>query len=339
MGGHRGVDFLDVDAGRGRGNPASLFARYSNKSGKMSTPHDHHFIPAFYLGKWCADPTDDSSKLVEYSIPYRDKLIAKPVGRRARGFERDLYAFPELPPDQAQAIEQRFFDYADRVASAALQKLLAGDNRWTSEMRSAWSRFVIGVHLRHPDAISELRAAARAAWSSNGEEFQREYELIREPDDPPTFDERIAKIDPLVPIKLKANVIIKAIDNPNVCGHVNKMIWGIIDVSAATHRLLTSDRPVILSKLKDLSGSIMMPISPTKLFVAVNDGQWLHRLRAVRPRDIVARANRQTVERARRFVWAEDSSQTSFIEKHMSKKLEPLPRFPNLGRYPASVAA
>jgi hypothetical protein len=118
-----------------------------------------------------------------------------------------------LPPDQAQFIEQSFFDYADRVASDALQMLLSGDNRWTSETRSAWSRFVIGVHLRHPDAIPELRAAARSVWSSNGEEFQRRYELDRGPDDPPTFDERISKIDPLIPIKTEVNAIIKMIDN------------------------------------------------------------------------------------------------------------------------------
>jgi hypothetical protein len=304
----------------------------------MSIPHDHHFIPAFYLGQWCEDPTDDASKLVEYSIPYGNNLIAKRVGRRATGYQRDLYAFPELPLHQTQFIEQKFFDYADRVAADALQMLLTGNNRWTSETRSAWSRFVIGIHLRHPDAIPELRAAARAIWESNGEQFQRQYELIREPDDPPTFDERITKIDPLVPVKVEVNAIIKLIDNEKVCGHVNNMTWDVIDVSAASYYLLTSDRPVVLSKLKDPAGSVMMPISPTKLFIAVNDRQWLQRVREMRPRDIVGRANQQTIQRARRYVWARDAAQEGFIAKHMGKKLEPLPFFPNLGKYPAVVS-
>jgi hypothetical protein len=299
----------------------------------MSTPHHHHFIPAFYLGQWCTDPASDASKLIEYSIPYPGKLAAKQVGRRATGFERDLYAFPELPPDQAQFIEQKFFDYADRVAADALQMLLSGDNQWTSETRSAWSRFVIGVHLRHPDAIPELRAAARSIWISNGERFQREYELIRQPDDPPMFDERIAKIDPLVSIKVEVNAIIKMIDNEKINGHINNMTWDVLDVTAAPHRLLTSDRPVIISKLKNSAGSIVMPISPTKLFLAVNDGRWVGRVRSEKSRDVVGRFNRQTIERARRFVWAYDNSQETFIRKHMGKKLEPLPLFPNLGRY------
>lgn len=159
----------------------------------MSAPHDHHFIPAFYLRQWC-DPTKND-KLIEYSIPH-GKLISKPVGPRATGFERDLYAFPELPPDQAQYIEQWFFDYADLVAADALRMLLSGNHQWISETRSAWSRFVIGVHLRHPDAIPELWAAARALWANNAEELQRRYELIRQPGDPATFDVHIANTDP-----------------------------------------------------------------------------------------------------------------------------------------------
>lgn len=44
-----------------------------------------------------------------------------PVGPDATGYEFDLYAFPELPAEQAQYVEQKFFDYADRVAAEALK--------------------------------------------------------------------------------------------------------------------------------------------------------------------------------------------------------------------------
>ena len=60
----------------------------------MSVPHDHHFIPAFYLTQWTAP----DKKLVEYTIK-NGKLIDKSVGPRATGWETDLYAFPELPPE------------------------------------------------------------------------------------------------------------------------------------------------------------------------------------------------------------------------------------------------
>lgn len=82
----------------------------------MSAPLDHHFIPAFFLAQWVSA----SGKLIEYTIK-RDKLIAKPVGPRATGFEAQLYSFPELPPDAAHFLEETFFNYADRVAADALR--------------------------------------------------------------------------------------------------------------------------------------------------------------------------------------------------------------------------
>ena len=78
----------------------------------MSDPHDHHFVPAFYLSQWAL--LDDD--VVEYCIKHR-KLIAKPVGPKATGFERDLYAFPELPPEHAQHLESVFVNSADNVAA------------------------------------------------------------------------------------------------------------------------------------------------------------------------------------------------------------------------------
>jgi len=233
-------------------------------------------------------------------------------------------------------MEERFFDCADRVASEALQMLLAGDNRWTSETRSAWSRFVIGIYLRHPDAIAELRAAARGGEWGSESDVQRQYELIRRPSDPATFDGYIAEKAPLG-VQMELDLIMWLLDDATIGRHVNSMVWDVVDVSAASRRLLTSDRPADLDRLnlRTTDGAIMMPISPTKLFVAFNGPQrlpYLRELNSRRPQEIVGLANRRTVERARRYVWAQDSSQQAFIGKHMGKKLESLPLFPNLGK-------
>jgi Protein of unknown function (DUF4238) len=143
----------------------------------MSIPHDHHFVPAFYLQQW----TGAGGKLIEYTIKHQ-KLVAKPIGSKSTGYEYDLYTFPELPPELAQWIEQRFFAYADRMASIALTNHLtsAGLSAWTPELISAWSRFIIALHLRHPDAMSELRAAAKSLWEGCSAEMQQEYERIKE---------------------------------------------------------------------------------------------------------------------------------------------------------------
>ena len=301
----------------------------------MGAPRDHHFIPAFLLKQW-ADPND---KLIEYTIKH-GKLIAKPVGPHSTGFEFDLYAFNELPPDVRQYIEEQFFNYADNIAAVALERHLTGSREpWSAELLSAWSRFVICVHLRHPDAMPELRAAAQSIWEGSGAASQRTYEAVRKPEYPQTFDEYLEARDPLIAAKMRMNLVIKSFDNEILCAHVNGMKWAVIDVSASPIRLLLSDRPVQIYNLKVPRGFVSMPISPTKLFVAANNQGGLDNLRLVKPRELVQHVNLFIVSRARRFVWAQDELQQRFIENHMSKNMEPTPLFPGIGRYPATAMA
>jgi hypothetical protein len=122
----------------------------------MSVPCDHHFLPVFYLGQW-ASHTD--GKLIEYTIKH-NKFIAKRVGPRGTGFETDLYSFPELPNEAAQYLESVILQDSDNKASIALrQHLRMSSDPWGVEIRSAWSRFLLGLILRHPDVMKERRAA------------------------------------------------------------------------------------------------------------------------------------------------------------------------------------
>jgi hypothetical protein len=294
----------------------------------MSIPRDHHLVPAFYLGQWCTA----TPKLIEYSRKH-NKLIVKSVGPNATGFAFDLYAFPELPPEQAQFIEQKFFDYADRKATEAFRLLLASHTgKWDPELRNAWSRFLIALHLRHPHVVPELRAAAQAIWTGTGTSAQKGYEAIRSPHHPATFDEYIEATDPLIPVRARLNLIVKAFDNNIVREHINNMHWSVLDLSASSRALLTSDRAVSLYLLKSAKGSVTLPLSPTKLFIAVNERTVFDDLRRMKQRQVVGGVNTHTVARAREFVWADTRSQEAYIAKHMSTKLDPTPLLPNAGR-------
>jgi hypothetical protein len=74
---------------------------------------------------------------------------------------------------------------------------------------------------------------------------------------------------------------------------------------------------------------LSIPISPTNLFVAVNDSSILDKLRRAAPHEIASQMNTHVVSRARRFLWANDRSQQPFIERRMSNQLEPTPLLPN----------
>jgi hypothetical protein len=292
-------------------------------------PRDHHYIPVFYLKQWCGA----DKKIIEYTVKHTS-FIAKPVGPRGTGFETDLYAFPELPPELAQHMEDVFLKYADNAASVALRKLLTGAATWTAENRSGWSRFLISLLIRHPDVMLELRKATIRSWEKAGPKSQARYEATKEQHHPPTFDEYVATIDPLIPIKVSLNAIIKAVDNERLGAQLNSMYWGVIDLSKSPFPLLTSDRPLQHDSLKLPKGFISLPISPNKLFFASNNSEAISSVRALKPRVVARQVNLWVVSRARRFVFAHDGSQASFVEKYIHANMEPTPLLPGLDKLP-----
>jgi Protein of unknown function (DUF4238) len=201
---------------------------------------------------------------------------------------------------------------------------------WTSELVTAWSRFIVGIHLRHPDSMPELRAGAAAQWEADGDKYQAEYEKIRKPTDPATFDEYIAIRDPLVKTKMQLNLIIKALDNEFICSHINQMQWTVADFSHAGMELLVSDRPVEIHALAVPKGIVTIPLTPTKLFIAVNDPASLPMIQKRPAREVIERINLSLVSRARRYVWARDNSQREFIEANMSNSMDQSPFYPQL---------
>jgi Protein of unknown function (DUF4238) len=296
----------------------------------MSEPHDHHFIPAFYLTRWARE----DGKLIEFTRKH-NKLIAKPVGPRSTGFEVDLYEARDLPEAQRQYLEKVWFQYLDRTANEALKIHMGEASQWTNELVNAWSRFVFGIHFRHPHAMPELRSAAKAIWEGSGSKFQNDWEEIKEPEHPKSFDKYLAKVDPFTAAKMQVNLIIKTFDNEELVGHMNQMVWGVIDVSTAPERFVTSDRPVCIHNLKKPDGAIFLPISPSKLFVAAEERASLDKVAAQKSIDLVRRVNAFVVGRARLYVWASDEAPGQFVETNMSIDMEPLPLFPNIDKYPA----
>jgi hypothetical protein len=118
-------------------------------------------------------------------------------------------------------------------------------------------------------------------------------------------------------------------DNDQIGRHIVGMPWGVIDLSTAAYRLLTSDWPVELS-LGAKRPTVSLPLDPTHLFVACADVDFLHHLGRIDPNKVVAEMNGYTVGCARRYVFSADENQRSFIEGHMSKRMAQPPFFPSL---------
>lgn len=294
----------------------------------MSHPRDHHFVPVFYLKQWA----NQDGKLIEYSRPYARKIVAKPVGPRATGFQTDLYAFQHLPPELALYLEAAFLKRADTEASAALTKLLSGNaDPWTPALRSAWSRFVINSIIRHPHPFAEIKAITHDHWLQPDDVTQQEYERLRKPDDPPIFEQWVLLQGNNLADRIRIRFLQTAMDNERLGGRFNNMNWNVLDLSGANFRLLTSDWPLY----REINGDRMLftlPISPTVLFTATTHPDIFRALRRTRTNDLVRNINMAVVSQARLYVYSRDRTQDQFVMGRMSSRMQEAPFFPTLIR-------
>jgi hypothetical protein len=122
----------------------------------------HHYVPVFYLKQW-AGP---DGRLCEFSRPYTlrpgevmpPNIPVKPrmTHPDGTGYARGLYTFDTLPPAVANVLEQQFLQRADDLAYSAVRRLLENRFDFDDETRSAWSRFILTLLHRSPEAIDRI---------------------------------------------------------------------------------------------------------------------------------------------------------------------------------------
>lgn len=294
----------------------------------MSQPRDHHFIPVFYLKQWA----NADGKLIEYSRPYRNKIVPKLVGPRSTGFQSDLYAFPNCPPEIAQYLESQFLMRTDNLASLALAKLLSGGAEpWTPDLRSAWSRFTINFLIRHPHPFAEIKMVTHDSWLQPDDVTQLEYERLRQPADPELFEQWVVGQGDNLADRIRIRFIQSAMDNERTGTRLNAMLWNVLDLSASRFRLLTSDWP-LYREINRERMLFALPISPTALFTAVTHADIFADLRRTEPETLVRTMNNAVVSSSRLYVYSASRDQDRFISNWMSSEMSVPPFFPSLVR-------
>ncbi|MFK4720538.1 hypothetical protein ABIE89_001638 [Bradyrhizobium niftali] len=293
----------------------------------MGQPRDHHFIPVFYLRQW----HDSEGRLYEHKQVHGGRIVQKPVSAVATGFQRDLYTFPALGAEGFdQHLESKFFQIVDDEGAKALHRFIKrAPVPWSAEARSGWSRFLLSLKVRHPDAMEELRIAIPRLWGRSYPPSQTEYEKIRKPGDPDSFEAFLKRRDPNIVHKITLNLIMRAIELIEVGTHINGMKWKVFDLPKSKHDLLTSDRPAHYFKIKERDGFISLPVGPRKLFVAANSNHVFQSLMGADQTRVVTEVNKKVVSQARRFAYTRfSSSNQPIIERHFGVAQEPLPLFP-----------
>ncbi|KPH09112.1 DUF4238 domain-containing protein [Rhizobium acidisoli] len=280
--------------------------------------HDHHFVPVFYLENW-ADP--HTGKVTEFKKRYNG-VLPRLTAPKGTGYKKFLY---DSDDGSAVSLEASFMMPADTHAAEASRLMLASRVKidWTQRQRSGWSRFMMGMLLRHPEDVAELARLVDDDWTNLSQTMQDRYYQYREPEMPSTAEEWWEQNRSEFREKARLKWHRDLIDHKGIGRRLNSMSWNVANVTDSKHILLTSDRPVIINgAISDRDVSIMVPLSPTKLFIAVRDEKTLAQITGESPTQLVARVNRQVVANARSFVFGSDARYGEFIKKHFATSNE-----------------
>jgi hypothetical protein len=279
----------------------------------------HHYIPVFYLNQW----TGADGRLCEFSRPHK-VVIARMKFPDATGYKRGLYTFTGMPIELSNFLEDEFFLRADDRAAPILRRLLNRDLDFDAQARSRWSRFIMTLFHRNPEAIARITKAVSGDFPKELEQVAANYQVLRQESDPPTFEEYRARMSPDALQRTILLVLQRVMDSKLIGDALNQMQWGVITVHRARYTLLTSDRPIVMSNgLGRPEAHLVMPIAPDKIFVAARSPEVMRQLdlRAQRG-ELLDELNSRMAQQARGFVYSVNSFQLRFVERRLGEHLK-----------------
>ncbi len=291
--------------------------------GKAQKPSwRHHYIPQFYLKRWCLGGT----KLVQFSRPHGQIVKPKTLSPSETGFQNKLYTLAGLKPETAQALEEQYFRKIDSAAADALERFhCRSGSELTRRERVGWTQFIVSIWMRNPEEVEATKQVYAAHWPKTTRKMERRYQAARRPADPPTLSEYLAAVPREYVERTSMMALASQAGPQHTSVHIANMKWGSLEMPLWAEALMTSDRPIIRhGGLSDDDAYIVMPIGPKHIFFAVNT-PWVGRaLVGQKPSNLVAQINKLVTEQSHRYVYATTDRPLAFVQEHMSRNPAPI---------------
>jgi hypothetical protein len=105
--------------------------------------------------------------------------------------------------------------------------------------------------------------------------------------------------------------------------YIITMHWATIDLSRASHSLLTGDRPFISTHgLEDARSVLMFPLGPGLLFTATNGRAQTAQVIGQKPSYVAWHMNDNILGRAVNLVIGNDRTHLAFVERRLRRLVE-----------------
>jgi hypothetical protein len=276
---------------------------------------DHHYVPQFLLRGWCGK----NGKLTVYSRR-KGRAVTSQLSPRSTGFEPNLYTFEQVPPEKRNAIEKDFMSRIDAAAALIVQKILHGGfANLTVEERSDFTRFLLSLRARHPDAIALAKVKGREDLTAALDRDPEEYAAAKGPSSAATLAEWTLQNAPSLIPNFGVSLVPRVIADDKTGTRVFKMPWWTHDVRYANADLLLSDRPCLLEgDARAGECVILLPLSPTMLFFACNRDRQTQVLRSMPVTRLVKTVNRASVVYAANRVYGTATHHLPLVEKYLA---------------------
>ena len=263
----------------------------------------------------------EDGRLVEFSKPFGNLVKPKRVFPSQTAYVENLYTLRGFPSELSTQVEQKFLQPVDSEAATVLQRLIAGEKKSDLSNReaTAWTKFLLSLLLRMPEDLEHLRLR----WAEKLQEISLEHRILpakkgsdRSPDlfshavaNPP-----VAEFDEMV-----FNVFVDLLNSDVTGNHLVNMFWGVTRFADLRHKLYLSDRPIVrLSALSDRNGAMILPISPTSLFVAANSETDLKRYLGMNSLGNLRDANLLIVSQATKYSYSTYDTCLRFMQNHLA---------------------
>lgn len=210
----------------------------------LSEPTRHHYLPEFYLARWTTN--GELWRFLRPRGPDFD-LHAKRVAPKAIGFQPNLYAYPRpADPRDRQTIEADFLQQIDSKGAAAIRRLEMGKAA-TPNDKAHVVQFLLSLIHRTPGRIEFLQTELR-------DRLPKDLNPERLPDE---FFRHSA-----------LEVFTDLVASDVMISELVRFYVFFVTVGDNQHRLMTSDRPIIISDgLHHDQSFVMLPLSPDKLLI------------------------------------------------------------------------
>lgn len=284
----------------------------------MSDPEKHHYLPVFYLSQWA----EANGKVVRYHRPHR-KVVAAPITPKHTGYEPGLYGLDGCAPDVRNSIEKNFMaPVVDSPAARALDVLIERDNaKLTPELRQAWTRFVMSLHVRNPAKVDYITRQAEVGLRQSLCANPEEYEAVRGAHDPPTLVEWVEQNAPAILDNYGKQLLPSIITHPDIGDAIIRMRWWTIGITEGFPDLLLGDRPVYMSHgIADEKCFIAVPLSPRFVFFATRDQEIFDKVMSYGIKAVTKSLNNLYVMQADQNVYAASDQHLRFVENRLTHR-------------------